>query len=58
MYDHAMVVENLRNIEWALNQILKRSSAIESSDDFLKDDAGIEKLKLWFDHAKPQRAQS
>jgi uncharacterized protein with HEPN domain len=44
MYDHAMVVENLRNIEWALNQILKRSSAIKSSDDFLKDDAGIEKL--------------
>jgi uncharacterized protein with HEPN domain len=44
MYDHAMVVENLKNIEWALSQILKRISTIKSSDDFLKDDAGIEKL--------------
>jgi len=44
MYDHAMVVENLKNIEWALSQILKRISTIKSSDDFLKDDVGIEKL--------------
>lgn len=29
MYDHAMVVENLKNIEWALSQILKRISTIE-----------------------------
>ena len=44
MYDRTLVVEILRNIEWALNQILKRLSIIKSSDDFLKDDAGIEKL--------------
>ena len=44
MYDKDLVVENLRNISWSLEQISKRFKAIESSDDFIKDDIGLEKL--------------
>ena len=44
IYDKELVLEILRNIEWAIGVILKRSSNIKSYDDFLKDDAGLEKL--------------
>lgn len=44
MYDKDLIVENLRNITWSLDQISKRFQAIESSDDFIKNDIGLEKL--------------
>lgn len=44
MYDKELVVENLKNIIWALEQVIKRFQAIQSSDDFIKDDVGLEKL--------------
>lgn len=43
-YDKELVLEILRNIEWATGVILKRSRNIKSYDDFLKDDTGLEKL--------------
>ena len=44
MYDKELIIEDLKNIIWALDQITKRFSIIKSSDDFLKDDVGLEKL--------------
>lgn len=44
MYDRELLVEDLKNIVWALEQISKRFQAIQSSEDFLKDDIGLEKL--------------
>lgn len=44
MHDSDLLIEDLNNIFWALEQITKRFSAIQSCDDFLKDDAGREKL--------------
>lgn len=44
MYDRELLVEDFKNIAWALDQISKRFQAIQSSDDFLKDDIGLEKL--------------
>ena len=44
MYDRELLVEDFKNIIWALDQISKRFQAIQSSDDFLKDDIGLEKL--------------
>ncbi len=44
MYDKDLIVENLRNITWSLDQISKRFQTIESSDDFIKNDIGLEKL--------------
>ena len=44
MYDKELVVEILRNIAWSIDQITKRFQAIRSSDDFTKDDEGLEKL--------------
>jgi uncharacterized protein with HEPN domain len=44
MYDRELLIEDLKNIAWALEQIVKRFSVIKSSDDFLKDDIGLEKL--------------
>ena len=35
MYDRELLVEDLKNIAWALDQITKRFSVITSSDDFL-----------------------
>ena len=43
MYDKELIVEDFKNIAWALDQITKRFQAIKSSDDFIKDDAGLEK---------------
>lgn len=44
MYDKELVVELFRNIAWSIEQIVKRFQAIRSSDDFIKDDEGLEKL--------------
>ncbi|WP_041245513.1 HepT-like ribonuclease domain-containing protein [Geotalea uraniireducens] len=44
MYDRELLLEDFKNIIWALDQIFKRFQAIQSSDDFLKDDIGLEKL--------------
>lgn len=44
MYDRELLLEDLRNIVWALDQIAIRFQVIECSDDFLKDDIGLEKL--------------
>ena len=44
MYDKELIVDILKNIAWSIEQITKRLQTIESSDDFIKDDAGLEKL--------------
>jgi len=44
MFDKDLIVEPIKNIAWSLEQISKRFQAINSSDDFLKDDVGTEKL--------------
>ena len=44
MYDRELVIEMLRNIVWSLEQITKRFQSIRYSEDFIKDDAGHEKL--------------
>lgn len=44
MYDRELVIEILKNIDRSLGQITKRFQIIQSSDDFIKDDVGLEKL--------------
>ncbi len=44
MYDRELVMDILRNILWSIDQITKRGQAIRASEDFIKDDAGREKL--------------
>ncbi len=44
MYDKELIIEIFRNITWSMEQIIKRFHVIKSSDDFLKDDTGLEKL--------------
>lgn len=44
MYDVELVKDILKNILWSIDQIEKRSKNIKSSDDFLNDDLGLEKL--------------
>jgi uncharacterized protein with HEPN domain len=44
MFDKDLIVETMKNIAWSLEQISKRFQAINSSDDFVKDDIGTEKL--------------
>jgi uncharacterized protein with HEPN domain len=44
MFDKELLIEDFKNILWALEQIAKRFQVIQSSDDFLKDDNGLEKL--------------
>jgi uncharacterized protein with HEPN domain len=44
MFDRELLVEDIKNIIWALEQISTRFQVIKSSDDFLKDDTGLEKL--------------
>ncbi len=44
MFDRELVLADLRNIIWALEQIQKRFAAIAVVDDFTKDDTGLEKL--------------
>ncbi len=43
-YDKELVNDIFKNILWAIDQIQKRFQSIKSSDDFLRDDAGLEKL--------------
>jgi uncharacterized protein with HEPN domain len=43
-YDKELVVDILNDIIWSLDQISKRFQGIRSSDDFIKDDLGLEKL--------------
>ncbi len=43
-YDKELVDDIFKNILWAIDQIQKRFQSIKSSDDFLRDDAGLEKL--------------
>jgi uncharacterized protein with HEPN domain len=44
MPDKALLVETLTQILIAAGRILKRFEPIRTSDDFLKDEAGLEKL--------------
>jgi uncharacterized protein with HEPN domain len=44
MYDKELVVSILKNILWSLEQITRRFQSIQSSEDFLKNDLGLEKL--------------
>ncbi|MDP2682062.1 MAG: DUF86 domain-containing protein [Deltaproteobacteria bacterium] len=44
MYDKELIVEIFRNIAWSIEQITKRFKVIGSSNDFIKDDEGFEKL--------------
>ena len=44
MYDKELVGSILKNILWSLEQITKRLQSIQSSEDFLNDDLGLEKL--------------
>ncbi|MBI5402017.1 MAG: DUF86 domain-containing protein [Ignavibacteriae bacterium] len=44
MHDKELIIEIFTNIAWSLEQISKRFQTIKTSDDFLKDDEGIEKL--------------
>lgn len=43
-YDKELAGDILKNILWAINQINKRFRSIKSNEDFIKDDAGLEKL--------------
>ena len=44
MYDKDLVLGVLRQIANSINVILKRFSSIESPDDFVRDEKGLEKL--------------
>lgn len=44
MYDCELLLELLQKILWSTEQILKRIKSLHSAEDFLKDDAGLEKL--------------
>ena len=44
MYDKELVIGILKNIIWSIDQISKRVHGIRSSEDFIKDDLGLEKL--------------
>lgn len=42
--DRELVVDILNNISWSINIVSKRFIEINSQDDFLDSDDGIEKL--------------
>lgn len=44
MYDKELVVDILKNIIWSIEQITRRFQSIRASDDFVRDDLGLEKL--------------
>ena len=44
MYDKDLVIDIIKNIIWSLDQIQKRFKGITTSDDFIRDDSGLEKL--------------
>jgi uncharacterized protein with HEPN domain len=43
-FDKEIVVDIFKNILWSLKQIGKRLAQIKTSEDFIKDDEGLEKL--------------
>jgi uncharacterized protein with HEPN domain len=44
MYDKSLVPDLLTQIDEAINRIQRRAAGITSPEDFLKDDAGIDRL--------------
>lgn len=44
MYDKELVTDILQNIIWSADQIARRFQGIGASNDFAKDDRGLEKL--------------
>ena len=44
MYDKELVIAILKSIISSMEQVLKRFEVIQSSSDFVKDDAGLEEL--------------
>ena len=44
LFDKEIVIDILKNILWSLEQIRKRFAQIKTSDEFIKDDEGLEKL--------------
>ncbi len=44
MYDRDILINILTNILWSIDQILKRFHGIKSYEDFINDDAGLQKL--------------
>ncbi|MGQ3686237.1 MAG: hypothetical protein ACUBOA_14710 [Candidatus Loosdrechtia sp.] len=44
IYDKELAEDILKNIIWSLEQINRRFQGIRTSDDFIRDDHGIEKL--------------
>lgn len=44
MFDKELVVDILKNIIWAIEQITRRVQSVKTSDDFIRDDHGLEKL--------------
>lgn len=43
-YDREVVIDMLENMLWALDQIQKRFTEIDTASDFLDTDTGLEKL--------------
>jgi len=44
MYDNELVIDILKNIAWSLGQVTIRFRAVTSSEDFIKNNIGLEKL--------------
>ncbi|MCK5826368.1 MAG: DUF86 domain-containing protein [Desulfuromusa sp.] len=44
MYDWSLIIDILKQISWSLDQISKRFAPVESIDDFIGNDRGLEKL--------------
>lgn len=44
MYDKGLIVDILKKVAWSLDQVTKRFQPIKSSEDFIKNDTGLEKL--------------
>jgi uncharacterized protein with HEPN domain len=44
MYEKDLIISIFKNILWSLEQITKRFQYIQSSEDFIKNDTGLEKL--------------
>ncbi len=44
MFEKELVVDILKNIVWSIEQITRRFQSIRASNDFIRDDPGLEKL--------------
>jgi uncharacterized protein with HEPN domain len=44
MYDRELAIDILKNVIASMEHVIKRSQTIHSSSDFIRDDAGLEKL--------------